>query len=87
MESIGDPGPMFAGPIAVWHAHDHICFGSIPLALTGVESPFGACPLGSLSIPVTNEMIHVWTMPGVDPYSELEDEAIAEYLSSLSETG
>ncbi len=81
MESIGDPGPMFAGPIAVWHAHDHICFGSIPVTITGFESPLGACPLGSLSIPVTNEMMHVWTVPGVDdPYAELDEEWLAAYL-------
>ncbi|GMQ93332.1 MAG: hypothetical protein BMS9Abin12_0809 [Acidimicrobiia bacterium] len=81
MESIGDPGPMFAGPIAVWHAHDHICFGSVPLTITGFESPLGVCPLGSLSVPITNEMIHVWTIPGVDdPYSELDDDWLAAYL-------
>ncbi len=83
MESIGDPGPMFAGPIAVWHAHDHICFGSIPVTITGFESPLGACPLGSLSIPVTNEMMHVWTVPGADdPYSELDEEWLARYLET-----
>ncbi len=83
MESIGEPGPMFAGPIAVWHAHDHVCFGSIPVTITGFESPLGACPLGSLSIPVTNEMMHVWTIPGVDdPYSELDEEWLARYLET-----
>jgi len=81
MESTGEPGPMFAGPIAVWHAHDHICFGSIPVTITGFESPLGACPLGSLSIPITNEMMHVWTVPGVDdPYSELDEDWLTEYL-------
>ncbi len=84
MEAIGDPGPMFAGPLAVWHAHDHVCFGSIPPTITGFESPLGTCPLGSLSVPITNEMIHVWTIPGVDdPYSELDEEWLAEYLASL----
>lgn len=81
MESIGESGPMFAGPIVVWHAHDHICFGSIPPTITSFESPLGACPLGSLSIPVTNEMVHVWTIPGVDdPYAELDEEWLARYL-------
>lgn len=83
MESIRESGPMFAGPVAVWHAHDHICFGSIPPTITSFESPLGVCPLGSLSIPVTNEMMHVWTIPGVDdPYSELDEEWLARYLDT-----
>ena len=75
MEEIGEEGPMFGGPITVWHAHDHICFGAFPPAITSFESPLGACPLLSVSFPVTNEMMHVWTVPGVaDPYAgELEE--------------
>ncbi len=81
MEEIGDEGPMFAGPITVWHAHDHICFGVLPPAITGFESPLGACPLLSVSFPVTNEMMHVWTIPGVDdPYTELDEEVLDTYL-------
>jgi len=83
MEAIGLEGPMFAGPIAVWHSHDHICFGSIPVTLAGFESPLGTCPILSLSLPLTNEMIHVWTLDGVeDPYTELEDGWVADYLAS-----
>ena len=83
MESIGERGPMFAGPITVWHAHDHICFGSVPLSITGFESPLGSCPLLSFSLPVTNEMMHVWTLPGVDePYSELDDGWLEDYLAN-----
>ncbi len=85
MESIGEPGPAFGGPITVWHAHDHICFAFTPPAIAGFESPLGACPLASISIPVTNEMIHVWTIPGVEnPYSELDEDWLAEYVKSTS---
>ncbi len=82
MESIGEPGPAFGGPITVWHAHDHVCFAFTPLTIAGFESPLGACPLASISVPVTNEMIHVWTIPGVeDPYSELDEGWLAEYVA------
>jgi len=85
MESIGTPGPAFGGPITVWHAHDHICFALTPPAIAGFESPLGVCPVASISFPVTNEMIHVWTMPGVeDPYSELDEEWLAEYVATVS---
>jgi len=85
MESVGAPGPAFGGPITVWHAHDHICFAFTPPAIAGFESPLGACPLGAISFPVTNEMIHVWTIPGVEnPYSELDEEWLADYIASVS---
>lgn len=75
MEEIGESGPMFAGPIAVWHAHDHICFGSLPITLAGFESPLGVCPMGSFSVPITSEMIHVWILEGIDePYLELDED-------------
>ncbi|MFV1999380.1 MAG: hypothetical protein ACC654_03345 [Acidimicrobiia bacterium] len=85
MESIGISGPAFGGPITVWHAHDHICFAFTPPAIAGFESPLGVCPVASISVPVTNEMIHVWTMPGVDdPYSELDEDWLADYVASVS---
>ena len=37
-------------------------------------SPLGGCPVGSLSIPRTVEMMHVWTVPGVPaPFGDLDD--------------
>ncbi|MCL1592965.1 MAG: hypothetical protein M3132_01270, partial [Actinomycetia bacterium] len=87
MEGIGQAGPMFAGPITVWHAHDHICFGSIPLSITGFESPLGSCPILSFSMPVTNEMMHVWTLQGVDePYAELDEDWLEDYLATELES-
>ena len=50
MPDIGEAGPAVGGPITVWHAHDHICFSLTPPALAGLQSPFGGCPFGSLSI-------------------------------------
>ncbi|GMQ84582.1 MAG: hypothetical protein BMS9Abin07_0146 [Acidimicrobiia bacterium] len=87
MESIGEPGPAFGGPITVWHAHDHICFSLTPPAIAGFESPLGACPIASISVPITNEMIHVWTLPGVeDPYAELDENWVADYIEGTAGT-
>jgi hypothetical protein len=81
IEEIGEPGPAVGGPLTVWHAHDHVCFSLIPPALSGLTSPFGTCPVGSITMPITNEMIHVWTLPGVpERYGDLEDAWLEEYL-------
>ena len=83
-EGVGTPGPAIGGPLTVWHAHDHVCFSLTPPALAGLTSPFGVCPLGSITMPMTNEMIHVWTLPGVpEAYGHLEDEWIDGYLDAL----
>lgn len=86
MESAGMPGPAFGGPITVWHAHDHICFAFSPPAIAGFESPLGVCPVASISFPVTNEMIHLWTIPGVEErYSELDEDWLANYVATVSQ--
>jgi hypothetical protein len=64
MPKIGQPGPTVGGPLTVWHAHEHVCLSLTPPALAGLLSPLGTCPLGSIEISRTAEMIHVWTVPG-----------------------
>lgn len=82
MPEKGLAGPAIGGPLTVWHAHDHVCVG-LPGVLTGLQSPFGTCPIGSISIPETNEMIHVWTLPGVpEPFGDLDDAWLNEYLEA-----
>ncbi|MBT8197729.1 MAG: hypothetical protein KJO84_04415, partial [Acidimicrobiia bacterium] len=84
MPEIGHPGPAVGGPLTVWHAHDHVCFSLTPVAIAGLTSPFGQCPLGSITMPVTNEMIHVWVLPGVpEPFGDIEDEWLDDYLASV----
>ena len=62
-----------------------MCFSLTPPALVGLTSPFGYCPAGSVTIPVTNEMIHLWTLPGVpDEFGDLEDSWLTEYLAALA---
>ncbi len=82
MEEIGVPGPAFGGPLTVWHAHDHLCVSLLPPGLAGFESPLGGCGLGAASLPITNEMLHVWTLPGVpQPFGELDEDWLAGYLA------
>jgi len=86
MEGIGNAGPAVGGPLTVWHAHDHICFGLAPPSLVGLTSPFGLCPLGSLTMPITNEMIHVWTMPGApERFGHIEDAWLQDYLQGFEQ--
>ncbi len=84
MDEIGQPGPAIGGPLTVWHAHDHVCFSFFPPAIAGLTSPLGQCPLGSITMPITNEMLHIWVVPGIDEvFGELDDEWLTAYLSEL----
>ncbi len=88
MEEIGVPGPAFGGPLTVWHAHDHLCLSLLPPALAGFESPLGGCGLGLVSLPITNEMIHVWTLPGVpERFGEIDEAWLQSYLAGESTAG
>jgi hypothetical protein len=74
MSKFGEPGPAVGGPLTVWHGHEQICFSVLPPGLTGIVSPLGGCPVGSLAIPRTVEMMHVWTAPGApQPFGDLDD--------------
>jgi hypothetical protein len=85
MEGIGVAGPAPGGPLTVWHAHDHVCFSLVPPALAGLTSPFGTCPIGSITVARTHEMIHVWTIPGApEPFGDLDDAWLAGHLDALA---
>jgi len=82
MEDIGTGGPSPGGPLTVWHAHDHVCFSLFPPALAGLTGPFGTCALGSITVARTHEMIHIWTLPGVeDAFGDIDEEWLADYLA------
>lgn len=71
-DAMGEPGPTVGGPLTPWHAHGNICFTII--GLMGATDPFGQCPLGTLSVPHSNEMMHVWTIAGApEPFGDLDD--------------
>lgn len=75
----GEAGPMVGGSSTVWHGHDHVCFGLLPPGLGSLGSPLGTCPLGTVAVALTNEMIHVWTIDGAPSrFGELEEEWLDE---------
>jgi hypothetical protein len=79
----GEPGPMIGGSLTVWHGHDHVCFGLLPPGLGSLGSPMGTCPLGTITVALTNEMIHVWTVDGAPSrFGDLPDEWLEENIGS-----
>lgn len=82
MEDIGVAGPAIGGPLTVWHAHNQICFGVVPPALAGLRSPFGSCPVGSITMPVTGEMLHVFVAPGApDRFGHLDEDWLNAFVA------
>ncbi len=79
----GEPGPMVGGSLTVWHGHDHVCFGLLPPGLGSLGSPMGTCPLGTVTVALTNEMIHVWTVEGAPSrFGDLDEEWLEENVGS-----
>ncbi len=68
----------------MWHTRDNVDFALTPLALVGLVSPLGICPVGSFAVPITNEILHIWTVPGVpEPFGDLDDEWLDDHLAGL----
>ena len=85
MPKIGTPGPTIGGPLTVWHAHEHVCFSLTPPGLAGLLSPLGMCPLGTIDVPLTAEMIHVWIVPGApEPFGDLDEAWKRAYLQATA---
>ena len=83
MDGFSDPGPRIGGPITVWHGHENICISLTPPAVAGLLSPYGVCPIGSVNLPETGDMLHAWVTPGVpyeDRWGHVDEEWINEYL-------
>jgi hypothetical protein len=83
MPKIGEPGPTIGGPLTVWHAHQHVCISLTPPSLAGLLSPLGTCPVGTIDLALTAEMIHIWIVPGApEPFGDLDDAWKRAYLAS-----
>ncbi|MGH9891687.1 MAG: hypothetical protein ACREA0_06840, partial [bacterium] len=68
----------------IWHKHEQVCFSLFPPGLAGLVDPHGLCPVGSLALPTTNSMMHVWVVPGAPQrFGDLDEEWKRGYLSSL----
>ena len=84
MPQIGEPGPAIGGPLTVWHAHENICISLTPPGLSGLLGPLGTCPVGSILLARTAEMIHVWIVPGApEPFGDLDDAWRHAYLQAM----
>lgn len=84
---VGVSGPALGGPLTVWHAHEHVCIGLLPPGLSGLLSPLGGCPAGSIDVPVTNEMIHAWVAPGApQEWGDLDETWRDAYLARQATT-
>lgn len=85
MPELGEPGPAFGGPLTHWHGHENVCFSLIPPAMASLVSPFGGCPLGSIAVPRTAEMIHVWIVPGAGQrFGDVDEAARAAYVDAVA---
>lgn len=85
MPNLREPGPTIGGPLTVWHAHEHICFSLTPPGLAGLLSPLGMCPVGSIDVPLTPEMIHIWIVPGApQPFGDLDEAWKRAYLQAIA---
>jgi hypothetical protein len=85
MPKIGEPGPTIGGPLTVWHAHQHVCITLTPPGLAGLLSPLGMCPVGTIDLALTAEMIHIWIVPGApEPFGDLDDAWKRSYLATTA---
>ncbi len=83
MPSIDQPGPTPGGPLTVWHAHQHVCISLTPPGLAGLLSPLGMCPVGTFEMPLSAQMIHIWTVPGApETIGDLDEGWRRAYLQS-----
>jgi hypothetical protein len=87
MPEIGQRGPAIGGPLTVWHEHENVCLTLVPPGLSGLQSPFGLCPIGSILLPRTPEMIHLWVVPGAPRFGDIDDDERAEYLARFEQDG
>lgn len=86
MDGIGESGPTVGGPLTIWHGHEHVCIALLPPSITAILSPLGSCPVGSFDLPLTTEMIHVWTVPGApQPFGDLDEAWLIDYLAAPDE--
>ncbi|MGF1666832.1 MAG: hypothetical protein ACFCVC_11250 [Acidimicrobiia bacterium] len=85
MSEVHERGPAVGGRLTVWHGHEEACLSLSPPGLAGMTSPLGMCPIGSVTIAITQEMLHVWTVPGAPTmFGELADAWRTGYLSRVS---
>lgn len=84
VEGLRTHGPAVGGPLTTWHAHEQVCFALLPPSLAGLTSPLGVCPAGSVTVALTNEMIHVWTVPGAPQrFGDLDEGWLKQHVLAV----
>lgn len=69
----GEPGPDVGGALTPWHYHTNVCFSLPGLLISGLSTPFGQCPPGSVRV-TTADQLHVWTAPNPNgPFGDLDE--------------
>jgi hypothetical protein len=82
MPKMGVPGPDLGGALTPWHYHTDICFSLPGLLISGLSTPFGMCPPGSVRI-ATADQLHVWTAPNPNgPFGDLDEAWVRRLASS-----
>ena len=83
-EGLRNDPPLTGGAALDWHRHEQVCFALTPPGLAGLVDPFGNCAAGSLAIPTTNSMMHVWTLEGAPTrFGDLDEAWKQDYLDNL----
>ena len=83
-EGLRSDPPLTGGAALDWHRHEQVCFALTPSGLAGLVDPFGNCAAGSLAIPTTNSMMHVWTLEGAPTkFGDLDEAWKQDYLDNL----
>jgi hypothetical protein len=73
MPKQGVPGPDVGGALTPWHYHTNVCFSLPGLLISGLSTPFGECPPGSVRV-TTADQLHVWTAPNPNgPFGDLDE--------------
>lgn len=73
MPKQGVPGPDIGGALTPWHYHTNVCFSLPGLLISGLSTPFGECPPGSVRI-TSADQLHVWTAPNPNgPFGDLDE--------------
>ena len=72
MPNQGQAGPDVGGALTPWHYHTDVCFSVPGMLISGLSTPFGQCPPGSVRI-TTADQLHVWTAPNPNgPFGDLD---------------
>ena len=83
-EGLRNDPPPTGGAVLHWYRHEQVCFALTPPGLAGLVDPFGNCAVGSLAIPTTNSMMHVWTLQGAPTkFGDLDEVWKQDYLDNL----